>query len=64
MIEPNKTITSFTKFAVVIVDSFVALYTIAIEATKGSSHNRDCGVVPICSGEVSVANTTRYITEI
>ncbi|MHC4195143.1 MAG: hypothetical protein ACYSQZ_04235 [Planctomycetota bacterium] len=56
IIEPNKTVTSFKKNSVVIFSSFIVLYTIAMEAANGNSHSIDCGVVPICSGALKLAN--------
>ena len=63
-IEANKITTSFRKFAAFIFGSFVALYTMAIAATNGSSHSMDCGVTPIFSGIVKVATTKAVAIDI
>ena len=63
-IEPNKTTDSLTKWRNLIFGSFVVLYTTEIDNTSGSSHSMDCGVTPIRSGEVKVANTKAAIVDI
>jgi len=54
-IEPKRTVTSFMKCLALIFGIFVALYTIAMAATSGSSHSIEYGVTPIRSGTIKVA---------
>ena len=63
-IEPNRTTDSLTRWVNLIFGSFVVLYTIEIAATNGSSQSMDCGVAPICSGVVKLANTKAAIVDI
>ena len=63
-IEPNRTTDSLTKWANLIFGSFVVLYTMEIAATNGSSHSMDCGVTPIFSGMVKLANTKAAVIDI
>lgn len=63
-IEPNKTTDSLMKWKNLIFGSFVVLYTTEIDNTSGSSHSMDCGVTPIRSGVVKVANTKAAIVDI
>jgi hypothetical protein len=62
--ELNKTTDSLTKCTNLIFGTFVVLYTTEIAATSGSSHSIDCGVTPIFSGVVKVANTKAAIIDI
>ena len=62
--EPNKTTDSFTKWENLILGSFVVLYTMEIDATSGSSHNMDWGVILIFSGVVKVAIMKAAIVDI
>ena len=62
--EPNKTTDSLRKWTNLIFGSFVVLYTTEIAATNGSSHSMECGVTPIFSGVVKVANTKDAIIDI
>ncbi|MHC4559020.1 MAG: hypothetical protein ACYTFW_18055 [Planctomycetota bacterium] len=55
IIEPNRIAASLKNSAAFIFGIFVALYTIDIDATNGSSHSMDCGVTLIFSGIVKVA---------
>jgi len=59
-IDPNKTTASFIKFAAVIVGSFVALYTTAIDAANGSSHSIELGFVPTTSESTKPAIATAF----
>jgi len=63
-IEPNKIAASLMKFPAVIVGIFVALYAIAIDAANGSSHSIELGFVPISSGAVKLAITTKSAIDI
>lgn len=62
--EPNKSTVSFKNLSVVIVGSFIALYTVAIAADRGNNHSMACGFAWICSGDIKVANTKMYIADI
>jgi hypothetical protein len=54
-IEPNKIAVSLINLPALITGSFVALYMMAIAATKGNNHSIDWGLGPNISGSVKVA---------